>query len=676
MTRPGRSRPSAPAPVPAAAAERPVRADSEHEQALIRVVLGLAAVVYLLWATGAARLNGTRDITTICMAVAFITISLALLVRVRRATRPSVGRRYFGIVLDSTATSAVLYVNGELAAPLFVVYLWVTFGNGFRYGESYLATSAALSVLGFSIAVTAHGLWRSQPYWTSGILLGLVVLPAYAAALLRKLRAAIRQAEEASTTKSQFVANISHEIRTPLHGIVGLDDLLLGTPLSETQRRYAELISQSATWLLEIVNDVLDFSKIEAGFFELERAPFDLRGALANVIGLHGEPSRLKGVMVAGDIDEAIPGLVMGDELRVTRVFNNLVGNAVKFTPRGRINVRARVERATPTHVAVAFEVADTGIGIPRHALERIFEPFFQADGSPSRRHGGTGLGLAISYRLVDRMGGTLAVDTQQGAGTTFRFTLTFGVADARRTASGPALPHAGTTPSEIVGDAGVAGLRILAVEDNAVNLELLVNYLTRFGCNVVTATTGREAVDARWTSGCQLILMDCQMPEMDGYAATEAIRIAESATAPDRPHVPIIALTAHASPQDRERCLAAGMDDYLAKPFRPAALLELLQHWAAGMTANAVPPTAVVARHVATRPEPAPVPEGVSAPTLRQVFHDLNNQLMIVVGLGELCIESLPEGSGEREELRKVVQAGEAAVQIIRAESQRLGKR
>lgn len=653
----------------------------------MRIIIGSLGASYLVPSLLATGSIGPRQELTIWFCGAFLLAGVLIFAAVIRFPARSPVRRVVGNVLDTGTLSLMLWLNGEMAAPLFFVYLLVTFGNGFRYGLPYLAASAALSVVGFTISVSAHDLWRTDPYWTGGILIGLVVLPAYAAILLTTFRRALRRAEAGSEAKSQFLANISHEIRTPLHGILGLNELLLQSGLPEKQRRFAELTRQSASWLLETVNDVLDFSKIEARGFELDSTAFDLKRVVTDVVALHGESIRLKRLAVSCELDDLLPDRLMGDPLRVAQVLNNLVGNAVKFTETGTVVVRVTVMDTTPHTVAVRVEVADTGVGIPVDAQHRIFEPFFQADGSTTRKFTGTGLGLAITKGLVEGMGGTVDVSSTSGEGATFFFTINFGrLSPADQQVSTPV-----ESPSRVAANASrstVLSARILSVEDNPVNSELVERFLTGFGCEVVTATTGREAVQVRWTSDCDLILMDCQMPDMDGYAAAQAIRAAEAAAGPGARRIPIVALTAHASPRDRERCLAAGMDDYLSKPFRLADLWEVLTRWlpgGVGQAAGSAPdasahqfelvpsstPPALANPPAETENVSAP-PEPADAPFGRRTTHELNNLLMAVVGHAELCRDSLCEGSDQRQLLENILDAGQRAADLVASERRR----
>jgi signal transduction histidine kinase/DNA-binding NarL/FixJ family response regulator len=476
----------------------------------------------------------------------------------------------------------------------------VFFGDAGLFAADTLQMRVALPVGTWQMAARPKGGWSYQPDNLAGIRLGFILaallilgpmllLAVYdarqrraeaqqalsEARLMRDLDAARLAAEAGSRAKSEFLATMSHEIRTPMNGVLGMADLLLMTPLNDEQKGFVATLQSSGRSLLGIINDILDFSKIEAGRLTLESIDFDLAALAAEVCDLLRPRAVEKDVLLVLDCPEDLPACLRGDALRIRQILVNLVGNAVKFTQVGRIDVEVGWREVEAGSALVRLSVRDTGIGIAPEAQVRLFNHFSQVDASTTRRFGGTGLGLTISKRLIEAMQGRIGVVSALDQGACFWFELVLPVCSTTQPATLRRDVHdiakAGEADTKFHGS-------VLLVEDNPVNMQVARQMLARLGVDVSVAENGRIGVALFAAQHFDLVLMDMQMPEMDGIEATQKIRALQASSTTGL--TPIVALTANVQPEDRERCFAAGMNDFVTKPFRQVEIVTVLQRW------------------------------------------------------------------------------------------------
>jgi two-component system sensor histidine kinase RpfC len=673
------------------------RPDSEHEMSFNRMFMLVATLIYIVLADHYPEGLPVSIAYTVVSIIAFVHILIDPAVRV--------WRRLAMMVIDVAGLSFLMYANGVAAAGFWPLYLWVIFGNGFRFGNSYLFATALLSIACFSLVIAMTPFWRANMALSIGLVIGLIILPAYAAQLVGKLSKAKREAEEASRAKSYFLASVSHELRTPLTAIIGLGEQLQGSDLPSEDRNNAGTIVTAGRSLLSLINQLLDFSRLGAKGITTETKTFHLMPLLVSVRELMKISAQEKGLRLTIHVSPRTPLMLRGDQPHLRDVLTNLIGNAIKFTPAGAITISADAERLPNGDIELILSVTDTGIGIAAEAQEHIFDSFRQADNSIIDRFGGTGLGLAICKQVAELMGGRIGVESAPGQGSRFWFTARVEdasdeqpplTADSRQlilfssdadlvdncratlapigisvssatsfdavrnlASNAPsgtanaimvderelkrqavrletlreALDHGVTpiflrrAPAPVEPDRAVERafittiasdldfdelatalriataasptplapapvqqievaerpLRVLIADDNVMNQKVFGMILTRAGHQIETAGDGEAALDIMKEHAVDVVLMDVNMPALNGIETTKLYRFASLG----RRHIPIIGVTADASPQTAERCIEAGMDACISKPVDAPAMLRLID----GLTREAAQP-------------------------------------------------------------------------------------
>jgi two-component system sensor histidine kinase RpfC len=571
------------------------RPDTEHEQALIRVLIAPMMVVYLYMALRFGQIGPTAFDGVVFAIVAEMLVAIALLGLI--VWKPGVSHvcRIVGMVTDYGTSGLAMVLIGEAGAPFAALYLWMTIGNGHRFGPRYLRLAIAMAAVGFAIVILLTPYWREHLLLSSSLLLAMVAVPAYQERLISALIEAKEESARASRAKTWFLASTSHELRTPLTGVIGMIDALEATPLRDDQATYLRVARASARSLLALVHDVLDISAIEAGRLTVTKVDFSLREMLADLETMLGTNAVQKGLQFELDVQPDVRDALHADRDHLRQILVNLIANAVKFTDAG--SVRVRVRRANDDGSELHFEVADTGIGIPEHAKSKIFEAFAQAHTGRDRRFGGTGLGTTIARELTAQLGGRIGFESQEGRGSTFWVVLPVEAANDGVPQEKP------RSVKELIAAhrAGWQGLEVLVVDDQPTNRLVIREVLTQAGHHVHEADGGEAALELLAGHRFDLVISDFHMPGLTGLDMLKELRVMQAG----EPPTPFILLTADLTHDAREHADAAGVSAFLSKPVDSVRLLHAIE----GAMGNGPPPPSNVISLEARRRAAAPVP-------------------------------------------------------------------
>lgn len=551
----------------------------EREQATLRVVIVGLVLAYLIYASNRDAHVDVTEAQVLWVAVATLTVGLVLLCRILSVGGTSIVRRVVGMLADNGATTYCLLQMQEAGAIIVGVYLFVTFGNGFRYGRAYLHASQALSILGFGLVIALSDYWRLHLTLSIGLMLACLVLPLYVGVLAQRITEARRRADEANQAKGRFLANMSHEMRTPLNGVIAMADVLRETPLSESQREIVETMTTSAHLLLAQIEDVLDMAKIDAGRVSIENRPYELARLIPATVKVILPQARYKGLSVNVDIAPDLSGWVLGDSHHLRQVILNLLSNAIKFTERGEVALRASVTGHSEKPL-MRIEVRDTGVGIPPVKQTQIFEPFAQADDSITRLYGGTGLGTTIARHLVELMGGSIGVQSTLGVGSTFWIELPLIRAEPQGIDLSEELAEnsRGYSAGHVLAATRQAtvhklrGARILVAEDNPTNQRVAQLILESGGHHVTIVDNGEKALDLLERGGFDVALFDLSMPLVSGLEALKLYRFTTSHP------IPVLILSANVTTEAIDECHRAGASEFMPKPLRASLLLDAIE--------------------------------------------------------------------------------------------------
>jgi two-component system sensor histidine kinase RpfC len=550
------------------------RPDSEHEQAIVRLVIVCIFLAYLVGLLASSGSHASILKTALGYVMIDAVVGAAILVWLSLQPGVSHPRRVLGMLTDYGAMGAIMALSGQELAPLYVILLWVTIGNGLRYGSRYLVGGVVLASVAFLGVILTTPFWQQNQALSWGLLAGLVAVPMYLLSLLRALTHATEEARRANAAKSVFLATMSHEFRTPLNGVVGMSELLATTRLSSEQRECAEVIQTSARSLLGLVEGVLDISAIEAGKLKRIDAEFRLSELLDPIQRMLQPAATAKGIAFEVRTGPAVPPTLVGDSGHLRQILVNLVSNAIKFTSQGSVVVTVERLRERPDGGAdLRFAVRDTGIGISPQAQLRIFEAFEQAEAGHGRRFGGSGLGTTIAKSLTELLGGRIGLESEQGRGSLFWVELPFAVPEA------PANPQAAGTNVIPFDDpfvrhrARVRPLHVLIADDQPTNITVLSRLLEKAGHRTTAVHSGDEVLGAVEEQRFDAVIIDLHMPGISGLDVLKQVRVMQAG----QPLTPFIVLSADATAASMRECEAAGARAFLTKPVALNRLLETL---------------------------------------------------------------------------------------------------
>lgn len=551
------------------------RPDSEHSQAIVRLAIACLIVAYLLLLDLFAG-RYIQDNTGVMLKIMFAEalIGLGLLVAILWHPGISHVRRWIGITSDYATLLTLMLLEPKGLAPLYVIVLWVTIGNGLRYGMRYLSSASLIGAASFAVVVANSTYWREQAYLSVGLVVGLVAIPAYLSRLLQSLRKSTEEARRANAAKSQFLATMSHEFRSPLNGIIGMSELLRNAQMPAEQRDHADVIYTSAQTLLLLVEEVLDISAIEAGKLQQKPVDFSVRELVAKLDKMLQPQAQGKRIALLCSVEKNVPGEVHGDSAHLTQILLNLLHNAIKFTESGTVSLAVSLVDTADGTSRMAFSVRDTGIGIPDEYKQKIFEAFEQVDSGPARRYGGTGLGTTIARTLTQLLGGVLRLEDNPGGGCHFFFDIPLAKIESKTVSSESQSNVVAFDDPFVRHKARIRSLRALIADDQQANRSVICKLLERAGHRTVAAADGEQALDMLEQNDFDFVVLDMHMPNVSGLDVIRHLRFMQAGRAT---RTPVIVLSADATEQAAKAALQAGAQVFLTKPVVVAKLLEAI---------------------------------------------------------------------------------------------------